>query len=36
MYRTVQTIRLMMMPNGMSRAGSLASSAAVEVASNPM
>ncbi len=36
MYSTVQMTRLMMMPNGMSFAGSLASSAAVEVASNPM
>jgi hypothetical protein len=36
MYSTVQMTRLMMMPKGMSLAGSLASSAAVEVASNPM
>ena len=36
MYSTVHTIRLMMMPNGMSRAGSRASSAAVLVASKPM
>jgi hypothetical protein len=36
MYKTVQMTRLMMMPNGMSRPGFLASSAAVDVASNPM
>jgi hypothetical protein len=36
MYSTVQMTRLMMMPNGMSRAGFLASSAAVDVASKPM
>ena len=36
MYNTVQMMRLMMIPNGMSRAGSFASSAAVETASNPM
>ena len=35
-YRTVHTTRLMMIPNGMSRPGSRASSAAVDVASNPM
>ena len=32
----VQTMRLAMMPNGMSRCGSFVSSAAVETASNPM
>ena len=36
MYSTVHTIRLMMIPNGMSRPGSRASSAAVLVASKPM
>ncbi len=36
MYSTVQMIRLMMIPNGMSLGGSWVSSAAVDTASNPM